>query len=452
MVFYRTILALVATLSFVGGARAQPVTSAVDPSIGKVEVTLDLPKDKPYVGEMILLRMRAFVRADIVLDEIKQPPLINFNWQQLGRDKPIQAMVDGFSVTGLERDLAIFPQQSGRLIIDPFVRRVTIVNSENQRVQAEFASKPIYVDVQNYAAINTADAWWLPAKSLTITDSWAPEPDEIQPGTLARRTIVVEAVGITGERLPPPPDMRAPGIITFKGPVQRETIITEDGPIGRGTYRWDLRTVSSSPAKLPSIHIPWFDTDERRMRDAAVPERWVAYVGTFVHASHEKARTLAQRYLSPAPVIAGVAGFAWTAAFVAFVLTARRSLDAKGRRPHRALATLRRAGRAGDEPAFRTALRDLARADPARWTLVSASPFVASRLAAFDAARYGRSGGTAPALRALATDIGREWSAQTGSAPASGEALPPIDGDAGPRTKDQSRFARFVPSIRGRHV
>ena len=444
MVLRRAILAMLAVLSLADGAAAQAVTSAVDPSIGKVEVTLDLPKDKPYVGEMILLHMRAFVRADIVLDEIKQPPLINFNWQQLGRDKPIQAMVDGFSVAGVERELAIFPQQSGRLIIDPFTRHVTIVNAENQRVQADFASKPIYVDVQNYTAINPPGAWWLPAKALTMTDSWAPEPDEIQPGTLARRTIVVEAVGVTGERLPPPPDMRAPGIIAFKGPELRETIITEDGPIGRGTYRWDLRTVSSSPAKLPSIHIPWYDTSERRMRDAAVPERWVAYVGTFVHASHETARTWLQRYLSPGPVVAGVAGFAWTAALVGFVLTARRPLDATGWRRHRALTGLRRAARADDDAAFRTALVDLARADPARWAYVSNAPRVAPGLAALDAACYGRGGGVAPPLRSLAADIRREWSARADHVAASDDALPPIDGDiARPALERGGRATRF---------
>ena len=140
-------------------------------SIGRVEITLDLPKDKPYVGEMILLRMRSFIRADIVLDRIQQPPLLNFSWQQLGRDKPIQAMIDGFSVE--PESSATSPSSratSGRLIVEPFIRHVTVVNSDNQRIEADFASKPVYVDVQNYAAINPADGWWLPAKALTLTE------------------------------------------------------------------------------------------------------------------------------------------------------------------------------------------------------------------------------------------------------------------------------------------
>ena len=312
---------------------AQPSGPAVDPSIGTVEVTLEVPKggDKPYVGEMILLRMRSFIRADIVLDGLQQPPLLNFSWQQLGRDKPISAMVDGFQVAGVERDLAIFPGTAGRLIIEPFVRHVTIVAADNRRVTADFASKPVYVDVQNYAAINPPDAWWLPAKSLTLSDSWSQVPDEIKTGTLTRRTITVEAAGLTADRLPPPPEMQAPGTIAFRGPVDRTTTLTEDGPVARGTYVYDLRPTTSAPALLPPIALAWFDTENRRMRRDAIPETWVAYVGTLVHPSHETPSTLGP--LSAGPLAAGLAGFAWAAALAGFLATSRRPPGRRGAAP-----------------------------------------------------------------------------------------------------------------------
>ena len=415
-------------------ALAQPAQSpgpAVDPSIGRVEITLDLPKDKPYVGEMILLRMRSFVRADIVLDRIQQPPLLNFSWQQLGRDKPIQAMIDGFSVAGVERDLAIFPTTSGRLIVEPFIRHVTVVNSDNQRIEADFASKPVYVDVQNYAAINPADGWWLPAKALTLTDSWSQLPDEIKPGTLARRTITVEALGLTGDRLPPPPTMQAPGTIVFRGPVHRETILTEEGPIGRGTYIWDLRPVSASPAKLPAIHIGWFDTQSRRMRDRAIPELWIALVGTLVHPSHEKPRTTG--LLSAGPVAIGVAGFAWMAALIG-IAVGSRPLSRTELRRRRALNALRRRARFADEPGFSQALVDLGRSDPPRWADVSRAPTVASRLAALDEARFGRRGGadSVPELLPLADEIRRLWLAATPQPSKAAGWLPALDGDLVP--------------------
>ncbi len=422
------LLALLATLlSTPALADPQPSGPAVDPSIGTVEVTLEVPKDgdKPYVGEMILLRMRSFVRADIVLDEIQQPPLLNFSWQQLGRDKPISAMVDGFQVSGLERDLAIFPGTSGRLIIEPFVRHVTIVTNDNERVGADFSSKPVYVDVQNYTAINPADAWWLPAKSLTLAESWSQVPDEIKPGTLTRRTIVVEAAGLTADRLPPPPEMQAPGTIVFRGPVDRITTLTEDGPVARGTYVWDLRPTTSAPAKLPPVAVAWFDTEQRRMRSSAIPETWIADIGTLVHPSHEKPKTLSP--LSPGPLAAGLAGLAWAATLAGFLATSRRKPGRRALRRARALAALRRAGRSDDAPGFTRALVDLGRADAPRWRQVAAAPAVAPRLVALDAARFGRGGAAAPALKPLAADIRRLWLDAEPAPHAPDDELPPLD-------------------------
>ncbi len=381
---------------------------AADAPIGTVEVTLDLPKDKPFVGEMILLHMRSFIRAHVVLDEVQQPPMIDFDVHQMGRDKPIQAMVDGFSVDGIERDLAIFPDQAGRLNIPPFVRHVTVIDASGQRVPMDFASKPVFVDVQNYGTTNPADAWWLPVKSLTITETWSPEPDEIDQGLLTRRTIVVEAAGLNADRLPPPPDMRAPGVITFRGPERRETTLTEDGPLAHATYVWDLRPATGAPAKMPAIALPWFDTGERRMRTASLPEHWVAYVGTFVHTRHEKLLGFRDQVLAAGPIAAALGGFAWSAALLGFMVSGGRG--GVGRRS-RGLSRLRRAARLRDEASFRLALADLARSDPQKWRDVARDPAVAPRLAALDRALYARDGGGAPGLAALAADIRRLWTA-----------------------------------------
>jgi hypothetical protein len=173
--------------------------------------------------------------------------------------------------------------------------------------------------------------------------------------------------------------------------------------VARATYEWDIRPISTSPAQLPAIHVPWFDSSERRMRDAAIPSIWVAYVGTLVHPSHEKQKTWAQSYLAPAPIAAGLAGFAWTSVMAAFALTHRRrltSLDEK-----RTLRALRRAGRAGDEPRFRNALLDLARMDPARWAKAANTPSIREQLALLDQARYARNSGKTPPLNILATLI-----------------------------------------------
>jgi hypothetical protein len=406
--------------------------AAMSSSIGHVDVTLDLPKDVPYTGEMIMLHVRSTIRGFVALDELRQPPLTNFNWQQLGRDKPIHVMVDGFDVPGIERNIAVFPQQPGRLIIDPFVRHVTMIVGENQRVEVDFASKPVFVDVQRHEGLGRADEWWLPSSAVTYRESWSPEPDQIEPGKVARRILIIEAAGITADRLPPPPLLRAPGIITFTGPVNRETVLTANGPVARATYQWDMRPVSGSPALLPAIHIPWFDTRERRMRDLAIPEHWVSYAGTLIGSHAKTGAPLGARLLASGPLAAGGAGFLWALSLGFLAVSARSgrgAWTALWKSPE--VRALLRAARQGKPEAVKGALVDLARSNPVLWQSLERDPALASRLAQLDAALYGQKPLTAPPLVPLARDISRLWQAAAGAQVQQRDAddgLPPVDG------------------------
>ena len=432
---FPTALAALMLMSVVALAQTDEAAS-VDPSIGRVEVTLELPKDVPYVGEMIILKMRTTIRGDVALDEIRQPPFTNFNWQQLGRDKPIRVMADGYNVPGYERDIAIFPQQAGRLIIDPFVRHVTMIVGANQRVLADFSSKPVFVDVQRYEGINKGSDWWLPAKAVTIKETWSPRPDEIEPGKVARRIVTLEAEGTTADRLPPPPVLHVPGVITFTGPATRETILTPDGPIARATYQWDVRPVSNSPAKLPAIRVPWFDIAGRRMRDVAIGEQWVSYIGAAAPRRHDDP-SLFGRLAAPGPLIAGFAGLAW-ALCVASVVTSQKPVRHSrlfARKP-KSLSDLKRSARRGDARGVKAALMALARTDPDRWRRVRADPDLAPSLAALDTSLFGDKATTVPPLKPLAKGVCHLWTAQDHGANQAGDgALATLDG-AEPRPGD----------------
>ena len=422
------LLVSIAAAGLAPDARADPAPPVIDPSLGRVEVLLDLPKDVPYVGEMILLRMRTTIRGFVALDSLRQPPLTNFNWQQLGRDKPIRVMADGFDVPGYERDIAIFPQQAGRLIIEPFVRHVTMVVGINERVETDFASKPVYVDVQRHEGIS-AGGWWLPAKAVTIKETWEPPPSAIEPGKVARRIVTIEAIGTTADRLPPPPVMRAPGIIAFAGPVIRETVLTPDGPVARASYQWDLRPATGAPAKLPAIHVAWFDMGERRMRDSALPDHWVGHLDGGVPGGSTP-RTLGSvaALATAGPLTAGIGAFLWAAAVAGLFASARQRRDWRWTLRPTQLRALKRSAKRRDVAEVKAALMALARTDPHRWAVVAGLPEVAAALARLDAALYAKGGGEAPPLDPLAVAIERAWKAAEPRRRVVADSLLPLDG------------------------
>ncbi len=282
---------------------------------GSIEVVAETSGTPPYPGEMVLLRVRStFVRLDIAREELQQPALEHFAWMQLGRDGWTNLTVDGKEAVRFERDIAIFPERAGRLAIDPFVHRLTFVGNDNLRHEGELRSAPLDIEVSAWPASTggpDGSDWWLPARTVTVTDHWEPEPDRLAPGETARRTVVIEADGIGIERLPPAPKLHGPGVITFAGPVERRTLLTPTGPIARAVYRWDVRPATAMAATLDAVHIPWFDTKSRRMQDAILPARRVALSPDAGGNAADEARSTrpGSRTIVAAQLLTGIAVF-----------------------------------------------------------------------------------------------------------------------------------------------
>ncbi|SFU99135.1 Oxygen tolerance [Methylobacterium sp. 174MFSha1.1] len=365
---------------------------ALDDGDLALTVTAEVPGGAtPYPREMVLLRIRGTYRAQIALEDLRQPSLPHFGWTQLGRDRWFRTTIQGQEARGFERTVAVFPQGAGRFVVDPFVHRLTLVDGGERRL-IEVRSNPLPLDVAAWQGLGGPDApepWWLPAEGLTVTDLWEPEPETLRLGEPARRTVTLEARGLTADALPPRPTLRTRGILTFAGPVERQTRITPAGPVARVTYRWDVRPGVPEPITLAAISIPWFDTRARVMREAEIPARIVG------------ARAAAPAEEAPPPpaspwraLVVGLAAFGF-------------GLGAWGlsRREAPPLRALIRAARRRDARGFHAALSQAARRDPGRAAAWRADPGTGPRLAALDAALFGTSQTPVPDLAGLARDL-----------------------------------------------
>ncbi|GJD29053.1 hypothetical protein PMNALOAF_0285 [Methylobacterium adhaesivum] len=357
----------------------------------------------PFAREMVLLRIHGVYRQPILLEEVIQPSLANFSWTQLGRDLWTKTkMPDGQNAIAFDRVVAIFPHHPGDFTIEPFLHRLT-VNDGGTRKVVDVPSPPVQLGVANWTKpVGGPDAkepWWLPAREVTITDSWSPDPETVKIGESTRRIVTLEAHGMVAEGLPPRPVMRTRGILTFAGPVTRETIITPTGPIARATYQWDVRPAIAEVIPLDAIAIPWFDTVSRTLREAEIPAR---QIGGGLPDRDEDAKPPAP--VSPFAVAASaLAAFGLGLALLGFgsPTRARPRLD---RATRRALAA---AASAGDAAAFRSRLAPALREKPDLAQAWRASPEIAAGLDALDATLYGRGPATGLDLADLARRLAR---------------------------------------------
>ncbi|TXM76237.1 protein BatD [Methylobacterium sp. WL69] len=376
--------------------------------IGPGDLTLTVTPERngnadPFSREMVLLRIRGVYRQPILLEEVIQPSLANFSWTQLGRDTWSKTRLpDGQVAIAFDRVVAIFPHHPGDFTLDPFLHRLT-VNDGGIRKVVDVPSPPVQLSVANWTKpVGGPDAkepWWLPAREVTITDSWSPDPETVKIGESTRRIVTLEAHGMVAEGLPPRPVMRTRGILTFAGPVTRETIITPTGPIARATYQWDVRPAIAEVIPLDAIVIPWFDTVSRTLREAEIPAR---QIGGGLPDREEDAKPVTPA--SPLVVMAAaLAAFGFGLALIGFGAPTRPRprLD---RATRRALA---QAAAAGDAAAFRTRLTPALQGTPDLARAWRADPAIAAGLGALDGAVYGRGPATALDLPDLARRLAR---------------------------------------------
>ena len=398
---------------------AAPARAEIEPG----DLTLTVTPERngnaaPYAREMVLLRLHGVYRQQILLEEIVQPTLANFSWTQLGRDNWTKTRLpDGQVGLAFDRTIAVFPHHAGDFTIEPFVHRLTVNDAGTRRlveVRSQAIPFPVAPWTQGTGGPDVKEPWWLPARDVSVTDSWSPDPETVKLGETTRRIVTVEAQGMVAEGLPPRPVMRTRGILTFAGPVTRETVLTPTGPVARVTYQWDVRPGVPEIIPLDAITIPWFDTVSRTMREAEIPARQIG--GGLVD---REGGLGPPRETAPLLVIAaGLAAFGLGLVLLGFGPGAPRLRLPRARR--RALA---RAAAGGDPAAFRAELDGAMRAEPELAALWRDRPAIRDGLAALDRAVYAPAGAPAPDLTELARLLGRS------------ERVPPRPGTAGARLK-----------------
>lgn len=398
-----------------------PARAGIEP--GDLTLTVSAERNgnsDPFPREMVLLRIRGVYRQAVLLEELVQPSLANFSWTQLGRDHWGKTKLpDGQSAVSFERTIAVFPHHAGDFTIEPFTHRLTVNDAGERRVVAVRA-QPIPFPVARWpeetGGPDAKEPWWLPARNVTIADSWSPDPETVKVGESTRRTVVVEAQGMVAEGLPPRPVMRTRGILTFAGPVSRETLVTPTGPVARATYRWDVRPGVPEVIPLDAIAIPWFDTTARTMREAEIPARQIG--GGLPDREDDPAPVEA-----PPPLLAAGAGIA--AFGLGLFLVGLGAGAARLRLPVESRRALRRAARADDPKAFRAALAAARQRVPELARTWEANPMVRAELTRLERSVYASGETGAPDLPHLARALSRR---SRTSAPIAPDVLTPLDG------------------------
>ncbi len=193
--------------------------------------------------------------------------------QPLGEVRQYTTIIDGQRLGVYERRFAIFPEESGELVIpgQRFNARISNPYDRWSRGrQGSAVSKPITLQIKPIPP-NYPQAPWIPAQNLSISETFSTPPQQWVAGEPVTRTLTLTAKGMPGSQLPAIALPVVDNLRYYPDQSQQNEQSSEDGLTGTSEQSIALVPGSSGRILLPEIRIPWWNTRSGTLEYAVLP-------------------------------------------------------------------------------------------------------------------------------------------------------------------------------------
>ena len=240
-------------------------------------------KSKIYVQQQLVITQQLFSAYNLAaygmgdlkfggLDVVVEP---------LGEEKQYRTRMDGQAYVVVEKQFAVFPQQSGKLLLEPILaeaqtgtRSNSIFNQFARGKVIRARSDAIEVEVMDVPAEANMSPW-LPASKLELLEQWASNPPKFVQGEPLTRTLSIKAEGLSAAQLPVLPDIAIDGFKQYPDQPLLENIRNDSGLSGYRVEKVAFIPTRPGTIILPAIEIPWWNTETRQREVARIPQREV---------------------------------------------------------------------------------------------------------------------------------------------------------------------------------
>jgi oxygen tolerance protein BatD len=270
-----------------------PVTDSEEPG-NPVFIETEVDRQDPYVQGMVRYTVRLYFGVKLIEGQLSEPQSDNALVHRIGEDRDFTVERDGQHYRVIERQYAIFPQISGKLVLPAPVLDARIAESstiQRNRLPDFFGGDPLNsmfrvtrpVRIRGEAEVlsvqprpdEAGDFPWLPAEQVELLEDWQPQDSAVNVGDPLKRTVIIRARGVTGEQLP---DLDPGDIDGFKVYPDHPKIDTKNlaqNVEGEKSHSIAYVPIQSGRFVLPAINLQWWDTKNNQARVARIPERTV---------------------------------------------------------------------------------------------------------------------------------------------------------------------------------
>jgi hypothetical protein len=272
------------------GPQSQDQKQTLDPVF--IEASLD--QDTVYVQAQAVLTLRIYHSVSLFDDSNLTPLQVpDARIEKLGDTRTYEKQINGIRHGVIEMRYALYPQQSGTLIIPPQVFSATLVqetpsfdSTQTQPAAHDTApsgpkpgklirvtSSALNLKVKPQPANYPANTPWMPARSVSLSESWSPDPTRSQLGDSLTRTLSMRVEGLSSAQLPPLPATEVSALRRYPDQPQLSNQVSERGLIGIREEREALVPTRPGAIDIPALDLVWWNTLEDHLEHSALPAR-----------------------------------------------------------------------------------------------------------------------------------------------------------------------------------
>lgn len=283
-------------LTVSGSAASSRSNDAAPADPSHVFLTATLDKKQAYVQASIVLTVKIHSDQPLYQASLTPPASNDVLVKQLDKGSQTTETHNGREYQVFERKYLLFPQRSGKFTLagpvldaqvqdgsgsDPFGNDPFFANAFRQMPLAgmlgsarplRLHAKPIELDILPRPSDATGKNW-LPARKVTLEESWRPDTTKIHVGEPLTRHLHLAALGLSSAQLPDLATLfSAPDGIKLY-PDQAGSDDTPQGDTLLGSRDQDIALIASRPGHytLPEVRLAWWDTTLNAKREVVLP-------------------------------------------------------------------------------------------------------------------------------------------------------------------------------------
>ena len=167
----------------IAGAKTQPIQLEVQKYVSNVAtegaeifLEVDVTSNNPYVQSQVNFTTRLYYSIPIVNGTLSDPQIPFATVEGSTPESRYNSRRAGVDYRVIERQYAVFPEQSGSFTIAPIefacvIERIDPVTNLRKHFRERYSSNSVQIEVKPIPR-SYSGSTWLPAQDLQLTDSW----------------------------------------------------------------------------------------------------------------------------------------------------------------------------------------------------------------------------------------------------------------------------------------